>query len=128
MQLFIIRLFDYFHLSNVYYKLTFPLLSNRAEGRNGVLRSRVGGRRRNLSAICWRKWPGRKSGLITSLLYELGGVQSSRVDGRRRSLCHVCWRKWPGRKSGLITSLLYELGGVQSSRVGGRRRSLCHEC
>jgi hypothetical protein len=75
----------------------------------GEQSSRVGEKRRNLCPVWWRRWPGRKSGLMTSLLYEQGGVQSSRVGGRRRSLCHACWRRWPGRKkrfSGLIKERL----------------------
>ncbi len=69
----------------------------------------MGGRRRSLCRVCWRRWPERKNGLMTSLLYELGGVQSSRVGGRRRSSCRECWRRWPGRKkrfSGLIKERL----------------------
>ncbi len=56
----------------------------------GVQNGRVGGRRMSLCDVCWRRWPGRKSCLITSLLNELGGVQSSRVGERRRNLCPVC--------------------------------------
>jgi hypothetical protein len=99
------------HNGSIHTPHTPPPLSfyNTFNELDGVQSSRVDGRKRNLCHACWRRWQGRKSGLMTSLLNELGGVQSSRVDARKRNLCHACWRRWPGRKkrfSGLIKERL----------------------